>query len=115
MVDCPMSIVLLGSNRNRVGSTSRGRCSNNSLISMGVWIGASVGIVSLFSTVVAPIISLQRVLGNLGPLNTMIPNNMCLGIVGALNDLPLRGRKSMSSCLRPWLKLRLSMIEHRSS
>jgi hypothetical protein len=58
MVDTPMSIVLLGSNRNRVGSTSGGRCSSSRLISTGAQIGASVGVMSLVSTVVAPMISL---------------------------------------------------------
>jgi hypothetical protein len=58
MVDSPMSIVLLGSNMNRVGSTSRGRCSSSSLIGMGACIEASVGVMSLLSTVVAPTISL---------------------------------------------------------
>jgi hypothetical protein len=29
MVDSPTSVVLLGSNRNRVGSTGRGRCGYN--------------------------------------------------------------------------------------
>jgi hypothetical protein len=29
MVDSPTNIVLLGSNKNRVGSTGRGRCSCN--------------------------------------------------------------------------------------
>jgi hypothetical protein len=62
MVDSSMTIVLLGSNRNRVGSTSRGRCSSSSLIGTGVWIGASVGVMFLLSTVVAPTISLQWVL-----------------------------------------------------
>jgi hypothetical protein len=90
MVDSPTSIVLLGSNRNRVGSTGRGRCSSSSLISMGALIGASVGIMSLLSTVVAPMISLQRVLSSLGPLNTLIPNNKSLGIARALNHLTLR-------------------------
>jgi hypothetical protein len=75
MVDFPTSIVLLGSNRNRVGSTGRGRCSSSSLISMGAQIGASIGIVSLLSTVVAPTINLQRVLGSLGPLNTLISSS----------------------------------------
>jgi hypothetical protein len=58
MVDSPMSIVLFGSNRNRVGSTSRGRCSSSSLISTGAQIGALVCIMSLLSAVVAPTISL---------------------------------------------------------
>jgi hypothetical protein len=60
MVDIPTSIVLLGNNRNRVGSTGRCRCSSSSssLISTGARIGASIGIMSLLSTVVAPIINL---------------------------------------------------------
>jgi hypothetical protein len=115
MVDSPMSIVLFGSNMNIVGSTSRGRCSSSSLISSDARIGASVGIMSLLSIVVAPTISLQWVLGSLGPLNTLIPNSRSLGVVGAFNHLPPHGRKSLSSCLRCWLKLRLSRIEHRSS
>jgi hypothetical protein len=115
MIDSPMSIVLLGSNKNRVGSTSWGRCSSSSLISTGALIGASTGIMSLLSTVVAPMISLQWVLDSLGPLNTLIPSSRSLGMVGALNHLMLRGRKSLSSCLWPQLKLRLGRTEHRSS
>jgi hypothetical protein len=58
MVEPTMSIVLLGSNRNRVGSTGGGRCSSSSLIGTGAQIGVSVGIVSLVSIVVAPTIYL---------------------------------------------------------
>jgi hypothetical protein len=87
MVDSSMSIVLLGSNRNRVGSTSRGGCSSSSLISTGAWIGASVGIMSFFSTVGAPMISLQWVLGSLGPLSTLIPSSRSLDIVGGTESL----------------------------
>jgi hypothetical protein len=36
MIDSPTGIVLLGSNRNRVGSTGRGRCSCSGLIDMSV-------------------------------------------------------------------------------
>jgi hypothetical protein len=115
MVNSPMSIVLLGSNRNRVGSTGRGRCSSSSLISMTAWIGASVVIMSLLFTVVAPPINLQWVLGSLGPLNTLIPNSRTLEIVGELNHLTLRGRKSLSSYLWPRLELRENRMEHRSS
>jgi hypothetical protein len=114
MVNSPMGIVLLSSNRNIVGSTSGGRCSSSSLISTGVRVGASVGIMSLVSTVVAPTICLKWVLGGLGPLNTLISSGRSLEIVGALNHLMLRGGKSWSSCLRPWLKLRLSRMEHMS-
>jgi hypothetical protein len=115
MVDSPMSIVLLGSNKNRVGSTSRDRCSSSSLISTGARIGASIGVMSLLSTVVEPTISLLRVLGSLGPLNTLIPSSRSLDIVGVLNHLTLWDRESLSSCLWLWLKLQQSRTEHRSS
>jgi hypothetical protein len=58
MIDSPTGVVLLGSNRNRVDSTGRGRYSYSGLISMSARIGASVGVMSLFTTVVAPTISL---------------------------------------------------------
>jgi hypothetical protein len=61
---------------------------------------------SLFIIAIAPTISLLQVLGSLGPLNTLIPSSSGLEVVGALNHLTLRGRESMSSCLRPWQKLR---------
>jgi hypothetical protein len=115
MIDSSTAVVLLGSNRNKVGSTGRDRCSCSGLISMSVQIGASVGVMSIFTTVVAPTVSLLHVLGSLGPLNTLISSSRSLEIVGALNPLTLRGRESLSSCLRPWLKLRLSRMEHRSS
>jgi hypothetical protein len=115
MIDPPSGVVLLDSNRNRVDSTGRGRCSYSGLIGTSVRIGASVGVISLFTTIVAPTISLLWVLGSLGPLNTLIPSSRSLEIVGALNHLMLRGRESLSSCLRPWLKLRLSRMEHRSN
>jgi hypothetical protein len=115
MIDSPTGVVLLGSNRNRVGSTGRSRCSCSGLISMSAWIGSSVGVIFLFTTVVTPTISLLRVLGSLGPLNTLIPNNRSLEIVGAPNHLTLWGRESLSSCLQPWVKLQLSRMEHRSS
>jgi hypothetical protein len=82
MIDSPIGIVLLGSNRNRVGSTGRGRYSCSGLISMGAWIGASVGVMSLFTTIVAPTIRMRWVLGSLGPLNTLIPNSRGLGLLG---------------------------------
>jgi hypothetical protein len=115
MIDSPTGVVLLGCNRNRVGSTVRGRCSYSGLIGMSARIGASVGEMSLFSTIVAPTISLLRVLGSLGPLNTLIPNSRSLEVIGAPNHLMLQGRESLSSCLRPWLKLWLSRMKHWSS
>jgi hypothetical protein len=115
MIHSPMGVVLLGSNRNRVGSTGRGRCSYRRLIDMSVRIGASIGVTSLFTTVIAPTMSLLWVLGSLGSLNTLIPNSRSLEVVGVLNHLTLRGRESLSSYLWPWLKLRLSRMEHRSS
>jgi hypothetical protein len=105
MIDSPTGLVLLGSNRNRVGSTGRGRCSCSGLISTSVQIGASAVVMSLFTTVVAPMISLMRVLGSLDPLNTLIPSSRSLEVVGALNQLTLWGRESLSSRLRLWLKL----------
>jgi hypothetical protein len=115
MIDSPMGIVLLGSNRNRVGSTGRDRCSYSRLIGTSVRIGVSVGVMSLFTTIVAPTIILLWVLGSLGSLNTMIPSSRSLEIVGAVNHLTLRGRESLSSWLWPWLILQLSRMEHRSS
>jgi hypothetical protein len=115
MIDSHTGVVLLGSNRNRVCSTGRGRCSYSRLIDTSVWIGASIGVMSQFTTVIAPMISLLRVMGSLGPLNTLILSNRSLEVVGALNHLMLRGRKFLSSCLRPWQKLQLSRTEHRSS
>jgi hypothetical protein len=82
---------------------------------MSARIGASIGVMSLFTTVIAPTISLLRVLGSLGSLNTLIPSSRSLEVVRALNHLTLWGRESLSSYLLPWLKLRLSTIEHRSS
>jgi hypothetical protein len=115
MIDSPTGVVLLGSNRNRVGSTGRGRCSYSRLIGMSAQIGASIGVMSLFTTVIAPTISLLRVLGSLGSLNTLIPNSRSLEVDGVLNHLMLRGREFLSSCLRPWLKLWLSSMKHRSN
>jgi hypothetical protein len=114
MVDSPMSIVLLGSNRNRVDSTGRGRCRCSGLISTSAWIGALVGVMSLFTTVVAPTISLQQVLGILDPLNTLIRSSRSLETIGALNHLTLWGRESLPSYLRPWLKMWLSRMDYRS-
>jgi hypothetical protein len=115
MIDSPTGVVLFGSNRNRVGSMSRGRCSYSRLIDTSAQIGESIGVMSLFTTVIAPMINLLRVLGSLGSLNTLIPSNRSLEIVGVLNHLTLWGRESLSSCLRPWQKLWLSRMEHRSS
>jgi hypothetical protein len=115
MIDSPTGVVLLGSNRNRIGSTGRGRCSYSRLTNTSAWIGASIGVMSVFTTVIAPMISLLRVLGSLGSLKTLIPSSRSLKVVGALNYLTLQGRESLSSCLRPWLKLRLNRTEHRSS
>jgi hypothetical protein len=82
MIDSPTGVVLLGSNTNRVGSMGRGRRSCSGLLSTSARIGASVGVMSLFTTVVEPMISLLQVLGSLGPLNTLIPSSRSLEIVG---------------------------------
>jgi hypothetical protein len=49
MVDPPTSIILLGSNRNNIGSTGRRRCKDNYLRRAGAWIGALVDIVTSLS------------------------------------------------------------------
>jgi hypothetical protein len=90
MIDSPTGIVLLGSNRNRVGSTGRGKCSYSRLINKSAWIGALIGVMSLFTIVIAPTVSLLRVLDSLGSLNTLIPSSKSLEVVGALNHLTLR-------------------------
>jgi hypothetical protein len=71
---------------------------------MSARIGASIGIMSLFTIVIAPTISFLWVLGSLGSLKTLILSSRGLEVVGALNHLMLWGRESLSSCLRPWLK-----------
>jgi hypothetical protein len=109
IIDSPMGVVLLGSNSNRVGSTGRDMCGCSGLISTSARIGASVDEMSLFTTIVAPTIILLWVLGSLGLLNTVTSNSRSLEIVGALNNLTLRGTESLSGCLR------LSRTEHRSS
>jgi hypothetical protein len=89
MIDSLTGVVLLGSNRNRVDSTGRGKCSYSGLISMSARIGALVGVMSLFTIVVVPTISLLRVMGSFGPLNTLIPSSRSLEIDGVLNHLML--------------------------
>jgi hypothetical protein len=101
MIDSRTGVVLLGSNRNRVGSTGRGRCSYSRLIDMSAQIGASIGVMSLVTTVIAPMVSLLRVLSSLGSLNTLIPSSRSLEVVGTLNHLTLWDSESLSSCLRP--------------
>jgi hypothetical protein len=49
VIDSSTGVVLLGSKRNRVGFTGRGRCSCSGLISMSARIGASIGIMPLFT------------------------------------------------------------------
>jgi hypothetical protein len=99
MIDSPTGIVLFGSNRNRIGSTGRGRCSYSRLIDTSAWIGASIGIMSLFTVVIAPTVSLLRLLGSLGSLNTLISSSRSLEIIGVLNHLTLWGRDFLANCL----------------
>jgi hypothetical protein len=81
---------------------------------MSARIGASIGVMSLFTTAIAPTVSLLRVLGSLDSLNTLIPSSRSLEVVRALNHLMLQGRESLSICLCPWQKLRLRRMEHMS-
>jgi hypothetical protein len=97
MVDSPVSIVLLGSNRNRVDSMSWSRCRCSCLRRAAARIGALVGIVTTFSTSITLPFSRRWVLSRLGPLNILIPSCRGLEIVEALNHLMLWGRKSLSS------------------
>jgi hypothetical protein len=115
MVDYSMSIVLLGGNRNRIASAGRGWCSCSRQISMSARIEASVGKMSLLSTVEASMISKQQILSSLGPLHILTPSSWGVEIVGALNHMTLWGRKSMSSRLRSLLRLQLKRTEHMSS
>jgi hypothetical protein len=89
MIDSPMGVVLLGSNRNIVGSMGRGRYSYSRLIDTSARIGALIGVMYLFTILVAPTISLLRVLGSLGSLNTLISSSRSLEVVGVLNHLML--------------------------
>jgi hypothetical protein len=82
IIDSPTGVVLLGSNRNRVGSMGRGRCSYSRLIDMSPRIGASIGIMSLFTTVITPTTSLLRVLGSLDSLNTLISSRGVWRLLG---------------------------------
>jgi hypothetical protein len=91
MIDSPTGVVLLGSNRNRVGSTGRGRYRYSRLIDMSAQIGALIGVMSLFTTVIAPTIRLLRVLGSLGSLNTLIPSSRSLKVVGGTESLDAVG------------------------
>jgi hypothetical protein len=95
MVDSPMSIVLLGSNRSRIGSMGTSRC--RLLRRASAWIGALVGKKTFLTIGMALLFSQHWVLSNLGPLNILISSSRGLEIVGALNYLMLRGGKSLSS------------------
>jgi hypothetical protein len=97
VVDSPTSIVLLGNNRNRVGSMVRCRCRRSYMRREGARIGALIGIVASFFTSIAPLFSQRWVLSCLGPLNILISSSRGLEIVGALNHLVLHSRKSLSS------------------
>jgi hypothetical protein len=97
MIDSPTGVALLGSDRNRVGSTGRGRCSYSKLIDTSARIGALIGVMSLFTIVIAPTISLLWVLGILGSLNTLIPSSRSLDVVGVLNHFTLQDRELLSS------------------
>jgi hypothetical protein len=58
MVDFPMSMVLLGSNRNKVGSMGRCGCRHSCLRRAGARIGALVCIVTSLSTSIALLFTL---------------------------------------------------------
>jgi hypothetical protein len=60
MVDYPMSVVLLGSNMNRVGSTGRDGCSCNWWGDVWARVQESVSEMTLLSTSKAPPFNLQQ-------------------------------------------------------
>jgi peroxiredoxin len=97
MVDSPMSIVLSSSNRNRVGSMGRVRCSCSRPIRAWAQIGASIGKMTFLSISTTLPFSLHWVMTSLGPLNILTSSSRSLEIVGALNDLTLQSRQSLSS------------------
>jgi hypothetical protein len=106
MVDSPMSIVLPSSNRNRVGSRGRGRgrCSCSRLIQVWAQNGAPIGKMTFLYTSIALPFSLHWILSSLSPLNILISSSKSLEIVGALSDLTLWSRESLSNRLWPRLK-----------
>jgi hypothetical protein len=97
MVDSLSSIVLPSSNRNKVDSTDRGRCSCSGLIRTQARIRILISKITLFSIGISLPFSLQWVLSSLGPLNILISSSRGLEIVGALNHLTLWGREYLSS------------------
>jgi hypothetical protein len=96
MVDSHSSIVLPGSNRYGVGSTSRGRCRCSWLIRAWAWIRALVSKMIFLSVGIRLPFSLQWVLSSLGSLNILISSSRGLDIVGVLNNLTLQDRESLS-------------------
>jgi hypothetical protein len=53
MIDLPVDVVLLGSNRYRISSTGRRRGGHSRLRRVGAWIGALVGKVTSLPTSIA--------------------------------------------------------------
>jgi hypothetical protein len=70
---------------------------------------------TLVTTCIALLLQLHWVLSRLGPLNILISKRRGIEIVGLLDHLTLWGSESLSSYLRPRLKLWLSRMDHRSS
>jgi hypothetical protein len=97
MIDSSSSIVMLGGNKNRVGSTGWGRC--KLLKRVSVRIGALVGKMTFLATRIALPFSRRWVLSSLDPLNIFISSSRSLEIVGALNHLMLWGRESLTCSL----------------
>jgi hypothetical protein len=95
MVDSPTSIVFPSTNKNRVGSTGRPRCSGSRLIQELVQIEASIGKMTFLSTSIALPFSLHWVLSSLAPLNILTSSSRSPEIVGTLNELMLRSRESL--------------------
>jgi hypothetical protein len=82
-----------------------------------MWIGAcSSNVTSLFTIVAFPLSwSMFCILSGMKPLDVLNSSIGSLKVVGQLDHLVLRGRKSLSHWLRHLLKTLLYRVENRSS
>jgi hypothetical protein len=85
MVDSTSSIVLVGTNRNKIGSMGWGKC--RLLKRVSAWIRALVGKMTFLTIDIALSFNRCWVLSGPGPLNILISSSRSLEIVAALNHL----------------------------
>jgi hypothetical protein len=91
MIDSSSSVVLLGGNRNGVGSISRDGCSCSWLIRARARVGASVSKMTFLSIGETPPICLQWVIGSLHPLSILISSSSGPEVVGGIESLGVAG------------------------